>query len=65
MVVASYPCGGGGGEDIIFIFKQYTDTARGVHYTTYEVNHNRVEPLLTDSPNKGHHINYLPTKDTF
>ena len=24
-----------------------------------------VEPLLKDSPNKGHHINYLPTKDTF
>ena len=31
-------------------------------------NHNTgttVEPLLKDSPNKGHHINYLPTKDTF
>ena len=32
--------------------------------------HNRVhcitvEPLLKDSLNKGHHINYLPTKDTF
>ena len=24
-----------------------------------------VEPLLKDSLNKGHHINYLPTKDTF
>ena len=24
-----------------------------------------VEPLLKDSPNKGHHINYLSTKDTF
>ena len=24
----------------------------------------RVEPLLKDSPNKGHHRNYLPTKDT-
>ena len=24
-----------------------------------------VEPLLKDSPNKGHHRNYLPTKDTF
>ena len=23
-----------------------------------------VEPLLKDSPNKGHHRNYLPTKDT-
>ena len=23
-----------------------------------------VEPLLKDSPNKGHHINYLFTKDT-
>ena len=24
-----------------------------------------VEPLLKDSPNNGHHINYLSTKDTF
>ena len=24
-----------------------------------------VEPLLKDSPNKGHYMNYLPTKDTF
>ena len=24
-----------------------------------------VKPLLKDSPNKGHHINYLLTKDTF
>ena len=24
-----------------------------------------MEPLLKDSPNKGHHINYLSTKDTF
>ena len=24
-----------------------------------------VEPLLKNSPNKGHHRNYLPTKDTF
>ena len=24
-----------------------------------------VEPLLKDSPNKGHHRKYLPTKDTF
>ena len=23
-----------------------------------------MEPLLKDSPNKGHHRNYLPTKDT-
>ena len=24
-----------------------------------------VEPLLKDTLNKGHHSNYLPTKDTF
>ena len=36
---------------------------------TYVVNSYKycttVEPILKDSPNKGHHINYLPTKDTF
>ena len=31
----------------------------------YENTQYTVEPLSKDSPNKGHHINYFPTKDTF
>ena len=34
------------------------------NYDNDAYNRDTVEPLLKDSPNKGHYINYLPTKDT-
>ena len=51
-------CGGGGGVFVcVFVCVCVcVCVCRCFGYT--------VEPLLKDSPNKGHHINYLPTKDT-
>ena len=43
----------------------WSSVCRWISVLKYSIFDATVEPLLKDSPNKGHHINYLPTKDTF